>query len=94
MQEAGLSGYDINSWQAMFAPAGTPPAIIRRLQVEVADILKQPENAQQLAKLGMELDGRTPEQLSMFLAVEVPRLAEIVRKSGAKARDPASQKSK
>jgi tripartite-type tricarboxylate transporter receptor subunit TctC len=94
MQEAGLSGYDINSWQAMFAPAGTSPVIIRRLQVEVADILKQPENAQQLAKLGMELDGRTPEQLAMFLAVEVPRLAEIVRKSGAKARDPASQKSK
>ena len=94
MQEAGLPGYDINSWQAMFAPAGTPPDIIRRLQVEVSDILKQPENVQKLAKLGMELDGRTPEELAMFLAVEVPRLAEVVKKSGAKARDPVLQKAK
>ena len=84
MQEAGLAGYDISSWQAMFAPAGTPPAIVQRLHVEVAEILKQPENVKKLAELGLEPGGGKPEELAALIAAEIPRLGNVVRQSGAK----------
>jgi tripartite-type tricarboxylate transporter receptor subunit TctC len=42
MAEAGVPGYEVVSWQAMFAPAGTPPAIVQRLQTEIARILANP----------------------------------------------------
>jgi tripartite-type tricarboxylate transporter receptor subunit TctC len=84
MQEAGLAGYDISSWQAMFAPAGTPPAIVQRLHAEVAEILKQPENVKKLAELGLEPGGGKPEELAALIAAEIPRLGNVVRQSGAK----------
>lgn len=94
MQEAGLAGYDISSWQALFAPAGTPPLIVKQLQVEVAAILRQPENVKKLTELGLQPKSSSSEELVAFVATEIPRLAEIVRRSGAKARDPALQKAK
>jgi tripartite-type tricarboxylate transporter receptor subunit TctC len=84
MQEAGIAGYDLSSWQAFYAPAGTPSAIVNRLQTEVAEILKQPENAKKLAELGLEPGGGKPEELAMLMAVEIPRLGNVVRLSGAK----------
>ena len=84
MQEAGLAGYDISSWQAMFAPAGTPPAIVQRLHAEVAEILKQPDNVKKLAELGLEPGGGKPEELAALIAAEIPRLGNVVRQSGAK----------
>jgi tripartite-type tricarboxylate transporter receptor subunit TctC len=84
MQEAGLAGYDISSWQAMFAPAGTPPAIVQRLHAEVVEILKQPENVKKLAELGLEPGGGKPEELAALIAAEIPRLGNVVRQSGAK----------
>ncbi len=84
MQEAGLAGYDISSWQAMFAPAGTPPAIVQRLHAEVAEILKQPDNVKKLAELGLEPGGGKPEELAALIASEIPRLGNVVRLSGAK----------
>ncbi len=84
MQEAGLAGYDISSWQAMFAPAGTPPAIVQRLHAEVVEILKQPDNVKKLAELGLEPGGGKPEELAALIAAEIPRLGNVVRQSGAK----------
>jgi len=84
LQEAGLDGFELSSWQAMFAPAGTPPAIVSRLQRDVADILKQPENAKRLAEMGLEPGGGKPEELAALVATDIPRLSEVVRRSGAK----------
>jgi tripartite-type tricarboxylate transporter receptor subunit TctC len=84
LQEAGLDGFDLSSWQAMFAPAGTPPAIVSRLQRDVAEILKQPENAKRLAEMGLDPGGGKPEELAALIATDVPRLSEVVRRSGAK----------
>lgn len=84
MQEAGLAGYDLSSWQAMFAPAGTPPAIVARLQKDVAEMLKQPDNIKKLAELGLEPGGGKPEELAALIAVEIPRLGNVVRQSGAR----------
>lgn len=84
MQEAGLAGYDLSSWQAMFAPAGTPPAIVARLQKDVAEMLNQPDNIKKLAELGLEPGGGKPEELAALIAAEIPRLGNVVRQSGAK----------
>ena len=54
MAEAGLAGYDISSWQAVFAPAGTPAPIVDRLYTEIARILKMPDIQKRLGDLGLE----------------------------------------
>ncbi len=84
MQEAGLAGYDISSWQAMYAPAGTPMEIVMRLHAEVSKILRTPENAKKLADLGLEPGGMPPEELAALVRKDIPRLGEVVKASGAK----------
>ena len=84
MAEAGLTGYDISSWQAMYAPAGTPREIVARLHAETAKILRQPENQKKLADLGLEAGGMPPEELTALMRAEIPRLGKVVKESGAK----------
>ncbi|MFO1267566.1 MAG: tripartite tricarboxylate transporter substrate-binding protein [Rubrivivax sp.] len=63
MAEQGLAGYELSSWQAVFAPAGTPKAIVERLHVEIAKILKMPDVAKKLTDLGLDLSGMSPAEL-------------------------------
>ena len=84
MAEAGLAGYDISSWQAMYAPGGTPKEIVARLHAETAKILRAPENAKKLQDLGLEPGGMAPEELTALMRVDIPRLGKVVRDSGAK----------
>jgi tripartite-type tricarboxylate transporter receptor subunit TctC len=84
MAEAGLTGYDISSWQAMYAPAGLPREVTARLHAEVAKILRQPENEKKLRELGLEPGGITPDELSAHMRAEIPRLGKVVKESGAK----------
>ena len=84
MQEAGLAGYEISSWQAMFAPAGTPREIVARLHQETAKVLRSPENAKKLADLGLEPGGMPPEELAALVRADIPRLGAVVKASGAK----------
>ena len=82
--EAGLAGYDISSWQAMFAPAGTPKEVVSRLHAETVKILRQPDNQKKLGDLGLDAGGIAPEELTAFMRVEIPRLRKVVHESGAK----------
>jgi tripartite-type tricarboxylate transporter receptor subunit TctC len=84
MQEAGLTGYDITSWQALFAPAGVPKEIIARLHAETARALKSPDVAKKLEELGLDAGGMTPEELGALVRSDIPRLGKVVRDSGAK----------
>ena len=85
MAELGLTGYELSSWQAVFAPAGTPPAIVERLYTEIAKILKLPDVSKRLGDLGLDLSGMPPAQLAALVKADVPRLGKVVRDSGAKA---------
>jgi tripartite-type tricarboxylate transporter receptor subunit TctC len=84
MAEAGLAGYDISSWQAMYAPGGTPKEIVARLHAETAKILRAPDNAKKLQDLGLEPGGMAPEELTALMRADIPRLGKVVRDSGAK----------
>ena len=84
MAESGLAGYEISSWQAVFAPAGTPREIVNRLYVETAKALKSPDVAKRLQELGLDAGGMTPEELGTLVRNDIPRLGKIVRDSGAR----------
>jgi tripartite-type tricarboxylate transporter receptor subunit TctC len=84
LAEAGLPGYDISSWQAMFAPAGTPREIVARLHSDTAKILRSPENQKRLSELGLEPGGMAPEDLAAFIRSEIPKLGKVVKESGAR----------
>lgn len=86
MAEAGGPGFEMASWQAVYAPKGTPAPIVQRLSAEVARIVRLPEIQDKLGKqLGMELVGSSPQELAELMRREIPRWAELVRKSGAKS---------
>jgi tripartite-type tricarboxylate transporter receptor subunit TctC len=84
MAEAGVPGYEVVSWQGLFAPAGTPPAIIQRLHAEVAAILKQPDVQERLAKLGVEPSGMSPQQFAAFQAAETAKWAKVVKSANVR----------
>ena len=84
MAEAGLPGYDISSWQAMFAPAGLPKDIHARLYAETAKALKSPDVVKRLQDLGLDAGGMPPEELAAVIRADIPKLGKVVRDSGAK----------
>lgn len=84
MQEAGLAGYDISSWQAMFAPAGLPKDIHERLYAETVKALRSPDVAKRLQDLGLDAGGMRPEELAAQIRADIPKLAKVVKDSGAK----------
>jgi len=82
--EAGVPGYEVNSWQGLFAPAGTTSDIIQKLHKSVTSALLEPSIRAQLEGLGYEIVASTPEALQQQLNVLIPKWAEIVKMSGAK----------
>lgn len=84
--EAGFPGLDLVSWQALYAPKGTPKEVISRLNAETVKALKAPEFKSKLeTQFGMQVVGSTPAELAAITAADVARLGELVRKSGATA---------
>ncbi len=84
MIEAGIPGFEMSSWQAVFAPKGTPRPIVQRLHSEIAAALKQPDVQAKLhGQLGMEIVGGTPQELAALMSREIPRWSALVKKSGA-----------
>ena len=82
--ESGLPGYEVYEWNALFAPAGTPPDIIERVQREVVRALAVPEVRERLASLGAEPVGSTPAELDKFRRSEMEKWAAIIKRAGIK----------
>jgi len=86
MVEAGVPGFEMSSWQAIYAPKGTPKAIVQKLYAEIANALRQPDvQAKLQGQLGMEIVAGSPDELAALMAREIPRWAALVKKSGASA---------
>ena len=86
MIESGVPGFEMSSWQAIYAPKGTPKPVVQRLSQEIAKALKQPDVQDKLGRqMGMEIVAGGPEQLAALMAKEIPRWAALVKKSGASA---------
>jgi tripartite-type tricarboxylate transporter receptor subunit TctC len=84
LAESGLPGFEVGSWQGVFAPAGTPPDIVKRLNAEIVKILNQPEVREKLVALGAEPVGNSTEEFSAMVKAEVVKWSDVVKKSGAR----------
>jgi tripartite-type tricarboxylate transporter receptor subunit TctC len=82
--DKGLSGFDINTWFGIMAPAKTPPAVITRLNSEVDKALRAPDVKERMSRLGAEPSPTTPEQFDALIQKDLKKYAAIVKASGAK----------
>ena len=84
LAEAGLAGYEIGSWQGVFAPAGTPVDVVKRLNTEIVKIINMPDVREKLVGLGAEPVGNTPDEFAALVKSEVVKWAAVVKQSGAR----------
>lgn len=80
----GLPGFHISAWFGMSAPAGTPEAIVQKLNAELLAVMAMPSVREKLQAQGMEVLGGTPAQFADYIRAETERWGRIVRESGAK----------
>jgi tripartite-type tricarboxylate transporter receptor subunit TctC len=76
--ETGVKGYDVASWNALAAPAKTPPAVIKRVHDELSKALAAPDVQKRFAELGVEPRASTPEHLREFFVSESQRWSRVV----------------
>lgn len=79
MAEAGMNGQEAETMQGLLAPAGTPKAIVDRLNREVIKIVTQPEMRDKLLGMGFDPVGNTPEQFSAYMHAEITRWNKVIR---------------
>ncbi|MDQ6684731.1 MAG: tripartite tricarboxylate transporter substrate binding protein [Pseudomonadota bacterium] len=82
MAESGLPGFEVSAWFGLFAPAGTPPTIVDKLNAEIAAILRAPEMKKRLQELGVDTDEATPAAYAGFVRREAAKWAETVKGAG------------
>jgi tripartite-type tricarboxylate transporter receptor subunit TctC len=80
--ESGFAGYELSSWFGVLAPAGTPNAVIERLNAEINKALKDPALRERLHDF--EIFGSTPAEFGSFIDSEIDKLAKVIAVSGAK----------
>ena len=84
LEEAGHPGFDQEIWFGLLAPAGTPPAIVARLNAEANRFLADPAFRQRLAQNAHEPLGGTPEEFATYMAEDIVRWREVVRVTGVR----------
>ena len=82
--EAGLPGYEAGIWFGVLAPAGTPKAVISRLNREIAAILRLPEISKNIVAQGGDVVASTPEEFTKILRADIVRLGKVIRQAGIK----------
>jgi tripartite-type tricarboxylate transporter receptor subunit TctC len=83
--ESGLPGYEVIAWFGLFAPAGTPAAVIDRLNAEANKALAMPAVRENLMAQGFELMGGTVAEFAAFVRAEIEKWAKVVKATGARA---------
>ena len=77
--EAGVPGYEVSPWFAVFAPAGTPPEVVAKLNKVLNDAMKEPDTLKKLESVGAEPIGTTPQELATHLNKELDRWGKLIK---------------
>ncbi|VCU71719.1 Tripartite tricarboxylate transporter family receptor [Pigmentiphaga humi] len=85
VEEAGLSGYDGDNWWGILAPAGTPPAIVGKLNKTIGEILAEPDMRKRLEAESASVAYLEPEAFGKFMAGETTKWAELIKRLGIQA---------
>jgi tripartite-type tricarboxylate transporter receptor subunit TctC len=80
--EGGVADYDVVSWNALFAPAGTPPEIVKTLNAALQDILADADVKKRLLELGIEAKAGTPEALANRVRSDIDKWQKVIEKAG------------
>jgi tripartite-type tricarboxylate transporter receptor subunit TctC len=82
--EAGLPAYEANAWYSVHAPAGTPRAVILKINQQLVTAIKLPDVAEKLRQLGSDGVGDTPEHFAAFVRAELDKYRKLIKKAGIK----------
>jgi len=82
VQESGVANYDVVSWNALFAPTGTPEAIVATLNGALRDILTEADVKKRLIELGIEAKASTPQEISDRLKSDIDKWRGVIEKAG------------
>lgn len=83
-EEAGLKGFELDSWFAVYAPAKTPKPIVDKLAGEIAELVKNPDFIRKANDNGADIDYKGPEELRNYTEQELKKYSEIIAKTGIK----------
>ena len=84
VSESGLKDYEVTTWYGILVPAGTPEAIVNKLQTDIARVIRQPDTKERIASEGGDVVASTPAQFAAFMAGELAKWAKFAKLSGAK----------
>jgi tripartite-type tricarboxylate transporter receptor subunit TctC len=82
LDEAGVKGFDMDSWAGIVAPARTPPAIVTRLNGELRQIIDSPDVKSRLGRMGFEAFSSSPEELAVFIQAQLGKWGKMVKEAG------------
>ncbi|HEV7800038.1 MAG TPA: tripartite tricarboxylate transporter substrate binding protein [Burkholderiales bacterium] len=82
--ESGYPGFEYSNWNALFAPAKTPTAVVRKVNASVVKALSEPEVAQRLSNQGADPAPGTPEELARYMRVDSDRWKKVIKSAGIK----------
>ncbi|AEI83043.1 exported protein (plasmid) [Cupriavidus necator N-1] len=82
LMESGVRNFSVDSWVGILAPAGTPPAVVTRLQREIRKVLDQPETRARMLDLGITPVGNSPDEFAKQIRSDYARYGEVVKKAG------------
>ncbi len=83
--ESGLPGFDIGAWNGILAPAGTPPALIAKLNAAIVKMTSDPATKEHASSQGAELVSDTPQEFTAYIKAQIARFAQVVKATGMRA---------
>jgi tripartite-type tricarboxylate transporter receptor subunit TctC len=85
MIEAGIADFEVVLWTSLFAPAGTPRALVERLQQQIAAVLRLPDVRERMASLGIDPVGNTPAELAAVLRADIQKWTAVAKSANVRA---------